>query len=249
MISCVILTHNNATNIGSILDNLTWCDERIIVDDDSTDATRTIAKNHGAAIIQQRLQDDFAAQRNRGLTEAKGEWVLFVDTDEDVSDDLAREIQEKCRGGDSSIVGYYLPRIDTMWGRVLRYGETGDIKLLRLAKKEAGKWTRKVHEVWNVQGKTDVCIHPLLHSPHPDVKTFLAEINRYTTINAKIFFDLGKRVNACDVIAYPMGKFFQNYIVKRGYKDGSAGFIFAMLMAFHSFLTRAKLWQLWDTKQ
>lgn len=249
MISCVILTHNNEDRIEQLLASLSWCDERIVVDDDSTDTTRDIAKRAGAAVVQHSLENDFATQRNIGLAKAKGDWILYVDSDESVSPLLSAEIQDITNDASQSVQGYYMKRTDSMWGRELKHGETKDVRLLRLARRGAGKWKREVHEVWDVKGDTTTCVHPLLHSPHPDVKTFLAGINRYTTINAAVFYREGNRANGATIILYPVGKFFQNYFWKLGCLDGTAGFVFAMMMSFHSFLTRAKLWQLGQRKE
>ncbi|MFZ2025107.1 MAG: glycosyltransferase family 2 protein [Microgenomates group bacterium] len=261
MISCVILTHNNEKNIEPLLEMMHWCDECIVVDDDSTDKTRDIAKRAGAIVVKHALQNDFAAQRNIGLAIAKGparnasqsdaggDWILFVDSDELVSPLLAQEIQAIVKDANSEAQGYYMKRIDTMWGRELRHGETRDVRLLRLARSGAGKWKREVHEVWDVTGGTKTCMHPLSHSPHPDVPTFLAQINRYTTINAAVFYAAGIRANVGTIVMYPVAKFFQNYIIKLGFLDGTVGFVHAMMMAFHSFLTRAKLWQINEDKE
>lgn len=244
MISCVILTHNNENKIESLLRSLAWCDEILVVDDDSTDKTKVIATKMKAMVISHSLNDDFAAQRNIGLAKAKGDWILFVDSDEYMSPELAGEIQTITTSTDTTTQGYFIKRNDRMWGRTLRFGETRNIRLLRLARRGAGKWSREVHEIWEVTGATKTCIYPLLHSPHPDVKTFISQINRYTTINAAVFYKQGKRANVMTIIMYPMAKFLQNYFVKLGFLDGTAGFVFAMMMSFHSFLTRAKLWQL-----
>src|SRR4030042_6223066 len=93
MISVVVLTHNNAGSIEQTLQSLAWSDEIIIIDDYSTDKTISIASTYKAKIIQHRLNHDFAAQRNFGLSKVKGEWVLFVDSDEVVSEELKNEIQ------------------------------------------------------------------------------------------------------------------------------------------------------------
>jgi len=244
MISCVILTHNSEKNIESLLESLSWCDERVIVDDDSTDKTRDIAKKFGAVVVKHTLHNDFAIQRNIGLEKAHGDWILFVDSDESVSPQLAKEIQKITNDSNQTVQGYFMKRIDTMWGRELKHGETRDVRLLRLARRGAGKWNREVHEVWEVTGQTKTCTHPLLHSPHPDVQTFMSQINRYTTINASVFYKKGVRAKTITIVLYPVAKFFQNYIIKLGLLDGTVGFVHAMMMAFHSFLTRAKLWQL-----
>ena len=249
MTSCVILTHNNENKIESLLASLAWCDEIIVVDDDSTDKTKIIAENRKAIVITHPLQNDFAAQRNIGLSKAKGDWILYVDSDETVTPELAEEIQAIVGGTDGATQGYFIKRTDRMWGRALRFGETRNIKLLRLARRGAGKWKREVHEIWDVKGETKTCTSPLLHSPHPDVKTFLSQINRYTTINAAVFYRQGKRANVPAIMLYPVAKFLHNYFIKLGFLDGTAGFVFAMMMSFHSFLTRAKLWQLDQKKE
>jgi len=241
MISAVILTHNSQQSLKATLESVSWCDERIVVDDYSFDKTVALSKNLGAVVYERHVNDDFAAQRNFGLEKAKREWVLFVDSDEIVSDELAKEIQKAVNSGND---GYYLKRRDFMWGRELKHGETANIRLLRLAKKTAGKWIRPVHETWNVAGNIGTLHHPLLHSPHPDVAQFIEEINRYSTLNAKYFYKLGVRANMAHIVLYPLAKFFVNYVWRLGFLDGTTGAVVAILMSFHSFLTRGKLYML-----
>lgn len=243
MISAVILTHNNQEMIGDVLETLKWCDERIIVDDNSTDKTLEVVKPYNVTVIQHALADDFAAQRNIGLGNAGGDWVLFVDSDELIPSKLRDEILEVTKNG-SMTVGYYISRKDILFGRELRYGETAHVTLLRLAKRTAGIWEREVHETWNIKGPVASLTTPLLHYPHSSVSEFLTQINRYTTINARVFYNEGKRISAWQILAYPKTKFIQNYIFRLGFLDGVAGFVVAMMMSFHSFLTRGKLWEL-----
>lgn len=242
MISAVVLSHNDASTIGETLKSLSWADEIIVVDDNSTDETVELVKRRGAKAYAHALGGDFATQRNFGLTKARGEWVLFVDSDEIVSPALAQEI--KTRTKDPGIAGYYIARNDILWGKTLAHGEVGGIWLLRLAKKDAGGWVRPVHEVWEIAGNTGVLTHPLLHSPHPDVAQFLSDIDRYSTINANYFYAQQKHTQAWQIVLYPAAKFFLNYVWRMGFLDGMQGAIVAIMMSFHSFLTRAKLYQL-----
>lgn len=242
MISAVVLSHNDVSTIGETLKSLSWADEIIIVDDNSTDETALRAKKVGAKVFLRALGGDFASQRNFGLTKARGEWVLFVDSDEVVSPALAHEV--KTRTKDPGIAGYYIARRDILWGKTLAHGEVGGIRLLRLAKKDAGRWVRPVHEVWEIAGKTGELTHPLLHSPHPDVAQFLSHIDRYSTINANYFYAQHKHTQPWQIVVYPVAKFFLNYVWRLGFLDGMQGAIVAIMMSFHSFLTRAKLYQL-----
>jgi len=244
MISVIILTHNSARTLDAALQSVSWCDERIIIDDLSDDDTVHIARKHDAVCIQRPMQGDFSAQRNFGIEQAKGDWILFVDADEIITTQLAAEIKQAVR--QNVIDGYYVKRRDTMWGRTISYGETNAVRLMRLARKGAGKWERPVHEVWNVHGYTQTLKHPVLHYPHPDVRSFLSSINEYSSTNAEYLYERNVRVSWIELILYPVMKFLQNYLFRQGWRDGTAGMVIALIMSFHSFLTRAKLWLLWQ---
>lgn len=244
MISAIVLTHNSARTLEATLQSVSWCDEIIVIDDCSTDETGIIARRYSSKFFRRALRDDFSAQRNYGIECASGEWILFVDADEIITSALKAEIQEAVKH--STIDGYYLKRQDTMWGRTLSYGETSSVRLMRLARKGAGKWVRPVHEVWDVHGYTQTLTHPILHSPHPDVRRFLVDIEDYSTTNAEYLYEQNVRVHGLMILAYPIAKFVQNYIVRQGFRDKTAGMVIALMMSFHSFLTRAKLWVLWQ---
>lgn len=246
MISALVLTKNEEKNILDCLKSLSWCDEVIVIDDNSQDKTTDIAKKTGAKVFIHSLEEDFAAQRNFGLEKAKGDWIFFVDADERVPQGLWYEIMAKTNAPFSPYAGFYLKREDSLWGKKLLHGEIGNIKILRLAKKDAGKWAGKVHETWKIKEKTDVLQNPLIHYPHQSVKEFLQEINFYTDLRAKELHKKKVGVSWFAILFYPKAKFFVNYIVKGGFLDGLPGFIFALMMSFHSFLVRAKLWLLWQ---
>lgn len=255
MLSVVVLTHNDAQTLPHTLSSLSFCDEVIVIDDYSTDATRKIARSYHAYVYLRHLDNDFAAQRNYGLHKSKGEWVLFVDSDERVSAQLASEIldvisftkkmpNDECK----MLNGYFVKRNDYFLGTWLKYGETANVKLLRLAKKGYGLWERPVHETWVMHGSVGQLDNPLEHYPHPNVAQFLSEINRYSTLNANFLYHKHIAVHWWDIVIYPLSKFILNYVLRFGFLDGTAGIVMAIMMSFHSFLTRAKLWQLWDQK-
>lgn len=246
MISAVILTKNEEKNIKDCLQSLSWCDELIVIDDNSTDKTQDIARKMGAKVFVRSLNSDFAAQRNFGLEKAEGEWVLFVDADERVSSALWYEVMAHTNDPANLYAGFYIRRTDVLWGKELKHGEIGTIKLLRLARKGAGSWQGKVHEVWKVKGKTLLLQKPFLHYPHATVETFLKEINFYTDLRAAELHKKGTKVFWWSIILYPKAKFFLNYFIRQGYKDGLPGLVFAMMMSLHSFLVRGKLWYLWE---
>ena len=126
----------------------------------------------------------------------------------------------------------------------MTHGELSQVKLLRLAKKDDGKWHGKVHETLKVIGETGELAQPLLHVPHQNIKEFVSDIDEYSTLRAEELMEKGVSSSVFQVICFPLGKFIQNYIVRQGYKDGIPGMLYALMMSFHSFLVRAKLYQL-----
>jgi len=247
MISAIILTKNEEKNIVDCLETLSFCEEIIVIDDNSGDRTAEVTKNlknKKISIFTHYLNNDFSFQRNFGLSKAKGDWVLFVDADERVSDELKNEIIDVTTQNDrrGKLNGYFIRRRDFIWGMELKHGETGNIKLLRLAKRGAGRWERKVHEKWKVKGEIGQLKNPLMHYPHRSIDEFLQEINFYTDIRAKELYDQNVHTSWFAIVAYPLGKFLLNYLVKKGFVDKTQGLIIAIIMSFHSFLVRGKLW-------
>ncbi len=245
MISAIILTKNEEKNIKQCLESLSWCDERIVIDDQSKDRTGEIAQKLGAKVYV-RLLSNFSDQRNYGKDKAKGDWILFIDADEYISSALWYEIMQKINEPIDNPAGFYFKRIDVMWGKQLKYGESGTIKLLRLAKKNSGQWVGAVHERWEISGKTETLNNPLQHYPHQTIEEFLKEINHYTDLRAKELYKLNVKTNWSMILLYPKAKFFQNYILRLGILDGLPGLVSSLMMSFHSFLVRGKLWLLWQ---
>lgn len=246
-ITAVILTKNEEKDIADCLETLGWCDEVIVLDDNSSDKTVEIARGMKARVISNSLDGNFSSQRNYGLEKAKGEWALFVDADERVSKKLSDEILSAIKKNHFN--GFFIQRADYLWGRKLLHGETGNIQLLRLGRKGSGEWIGKVHEVWEIEGQVGTLKNEMSHYPHQTVEKFLKELNSYTDIRARELFEKGEKTNIFFIIFYTKGKFFLNYIIKLGFLDGVPGLLHAMLMSFHSFLVRSKLWLLYEKKK
>ncbi len=132
------MTKDSEAYIKNCLRSLSFADETVVIDDNSTDKTVEIAKKYGAKIYKRNLAGDFATQRNYGLAKARGKWVFFVDSDEIVPPDLKSEIVQAINNPFVDSDGFYLKRLDNIWGKPLKHGEPGNIKLLRLAQKRRG---------------------------------------------------------------------------------------------------------------
>ncbi len=242
MLTAAIIAKNEEENLPVLLKSLDFCDEIILIDDNSTDKTAKIAESYNAHVYEKSLHNDFAELRNFALSKAKGDWILFVDADEEVSRELAKEIKDAIEV--NSFAGYYIKRKDIWWGKEVRFGEAGEIKLLRLIKKGMGEWTGKVHEVLETHGDTDKLKHELFHRPHPTLSQFIADINMYSTIRAEELHEKNVKSSLFQIVSYPVGKFIVNYFFRLGILDGAVGFAYAFLMSFHSYLVRSKLYLL-----
>ena len=187
---------------------------------------------------------DFAAARNIELAKAKTDWVLFLDSDETLTPELESEISTIVHSPSTIYSAYYIPRLDTFLGRQLRHGETGHVKFIRLARADFGKWVRPVHEVWVGKGRVGTLTNPILHNPHPTVASFLDKINTYSTLEADYRFRQGFKSSLFKIWFYPLAKFKWNYLFNLGFLDGTPGFIMALMMSFHSYLTWTKLFLL-----
>lgn len=248
-ISVVVLTKNEEENIIDCIESLKSFDEIIVIDDYSTDKTPEILKklsedNEKIKLFKRELDQDFSSQRKFGIEKAKNDWIFFVDADERVTKELENEISDVFEIDDDKFSGFLIRRIDFMWGRQLSHGETGHIRLLRLFNKHDGKLIGKVHESWETKKMVGRFGSPILHYPHPTISEFLTEINFYTDLRAQELFTAKKKASFFSVILYPKAKFIKNYFIKLGFLDGLPGLIHALLMSFHSFLVRGKLWQL-----
>ncbi len=241
----MILTRNEEKNIKRCLESVRFADEIILIDDNSTDQTVEIAKKFGAVIYLRALNFDFASQRIYGLEKAVGDWVFFVDADEVVTPELAKEINLVVEKG-SAKEAYYIKRRDFWWGRELRQGEVRKVRnqgLIRLIKNKSGSWEGKVHEIFRSRGTIGRLNSYLNHYPHPTLKEFIEEVNSYSSIRAKELLLQGKETNTMEIVLYPFFKFMLNYFLCFGFLDGPPGFVYSFMMSFHSFLVRAKLYQ------
>ncbi len=179
--------------------------------------------------IKNKKIEDFAEERNLALSLTKGEWVLFLDSDEILSNKLKEEI--KNLKPDPQINGYY----------IRRYGIVEE-KLLRLARKNAGKWGRRVHEVWHVKGKIGYLKNPIIHREEKIISEMVKKANFYSSLHAKANKEEGKKTNLLKIVLSSFFKFFQTFFIKKAYKKGTKGFVFSIFQSFQSFLSWSKLY-------
>lgn len=236
-LSAIIITNRKSDQIRQTIESLSFVDEIIVVRDGVGDTS----KNGKEVFFFHPLDKDFSAQRNFAISKTKNDWLLFVDDDELVTKNLAEEIKNAISSKKYS--GYYLRRLDRYHNQILYHGETGNIKIIRLARKTAGKFVRPVHEHWQIKGPVGLLKNPLIHERKELVEPFINRIIKYSPIDAQELGKEGKPYSTWRLLANPMAKFIFNYLIKLGFLDGYAGLFQAYLMSVQSLTVRIFQWQ------
>ncbi len=235
MLSIVILAKNEAANLTVLLPKLSFADQVWVMDDGSTDNTAMVCQKHGAGRWEWPVGQDFSRARNEALARIKNGWVLFLDADERLDFGLKQEILNKVK--QNVDCGYAIKRQDIFYGKELRFGETGETWLVRLAKAKMGRWRGKVHETWEVR-RVEKLTHKLKHYSHESVSQLFWAIKGYAWSRAKELVSQGEYWRLDQQIFFPIAKLGYLLIIKRGLLDGWRGLVMSLAMAYHSFLVR-----------
>ena len=187
----------------------------------------------------------YSAQRNYAAEIASNDWILALDADERVPTELAAEIQRIMREG-SVHGGYRMPRISYYLGRWIRGTDWYPDYQLRLYDRRVGRFNgKRVHEsVELTYGRPGQLQHDLQHYPYRDISDHVTSIDHYTTLAAEEWFAEGRRTNAIEFAVHPPVAFLRNYVARRGFRDGTAGFLISILNSYYVFLKVLKLWEL-----
>jgi (heptosyl)LPS beta-1,4-glucosyltransferase len=243
-LTVTVITRNEEANIEGALESVKWADEIVVVDSHSADKTVALAGRYAARIV---VHDwaGYSAQRNYAAEIASHDWILAIDADERVPKELAAEIQRIMREG-ADEGGYRMPRVSYYLGRWIRGTDWYPDYQLRLYDRRIGRFNgKRVHEsVELTQGRPGTLEHDLQHYPYRDISDHVTSIDHYTTLAAEEWFAEGRRTNPFEAAVHPPAAFLRNYIVRRGFRDGTAGFLISILNSYYVFLKILKLWEL-----
>jgi glycosyltransferase involved in cell wall biosynthesis len=243
-VSAVLIAQNEEKTIGDALSSVAFCDEIVVVDSGSTDGTREIAAAAGARVIVNAPWPGFTAQRDFATRAAGHDWVLALDADERVGAPLREEVQA-LRATGFAAAGYRIPRVAWYLGRWVRATDWYPDWQVRLFDRTRGAWQGDlVHESFAVRGAVGRLRGDLEHHPYADISDHLRKIDSYTTLWARQAFAAGRRSNVLDMSAGASWAFFRNYVLKRGFLLGSAGFVISVLNTHYTFAKLAKLREL-----
>lgn len=240
-LSIIIIAKNAEDLIVDCIESVKFADEIIVVDDNSEDRTSDIAKKLGAKIIENNTKS-FAEKRNIGLSHAKGEWVLYIDTDERVSKEL-RENIKRVISENGEYAAYKLQRQNFYlgnhpWPKIEQLG-----RLFRHDKLKG--WYGDLHESPKVEGTVGVLNGYLFHYTHRDLSSMLSKTIEWSDREAKLRLDANHpKMTWWRFPRVMMTAFMDSYIGQQGYKAGTMGLIESMYQAFSMFVTYAKLWEL-----
>ena len=237
-VSGVVTTLDNGATLDACLASLAWCDERVVLDSGSTDATLAIAARHGARIAQQPFAG-YGPQKQAALDLASGDWILLLDADEHLTDAGRAAIQRELAAPRAD--GYRLPRQEWLFWRWAHPRSRANWQL-RLFRKAVGRMnTVPVHAAPIVDGRVLDLPAPFRHYGEPTLADRVDKVNRYST--GLVAHKRGKRIRfmALRLLLYPTVAFLKLYLGKRYFLNGWAGYFAARTQAFYAFLKYAKL--------
>lgn len=238
-ISATIITFNEERNLPRAIESLRCCDEIVVVDSGSTDRTMEIAERYGARVLEANWRG-YAGQKNYASDQATHNWVLSIDADEALSEDLEGEIWAlKKRGPDAD--AYTVPRLAQYLGKwILHSGWYPDRKIRLFDRRKASWRGEYVHESVVCQGRVGQLKGNLLHYTCDSLTEHLRTMNRYTTLAAEEVVAGKKKVGYSQLLVDPAWTFFKSYIVQRGFLDGLEGLSIAYMASLYTFLKYAK---------
>ncbi|MDH5559740.1 MAG: glycosyltransferase family 2 protein [Deltaproteobacteria bacterium] len=250
-LSAAIITRNEESNIADCIESLSWADEVVIIDSESTDKTREIAGSLGAKVIIQPFLGH-VRQKQLAVDSCEHDWVICLDADERISPELRESIFELFQNTDPESLknGYRMSRRSFHMGRWIMHGGWYPDKNIRLFNRSRGKWSGvDPHDRVEIEGEAGELKGDLEHFVFRDLSHNVQQNNFFSSISARIFYEENKKPSFLKLIMKPPGKFIETYVVKRGFLDGMPGFIISVGAAYSMFLKYAKLWELHKTKK
>jgi glycosyltransferase involved in cell wall biosynthesis len=260
-ISILILTLNEAVNIGACLDSVSWCDDVVILDSGSSDGTVALALERGARVVS-RPFDDYASQRNFGLStvDYRHDWVLMLDADERVPADLVREMRQAVAAAADDVALFQLRRRDWLLGRWIRHSSGYPTWFGRLGRRGRVSVQRPINEEYHASGRVLTLLGHLDHYPfNKGFDEWIAKHNRYSSMEAALFEQRRAQPQSGSVFARdpmlrrkaikervyrlpgrPLLMFLALYLVRGGILEGRAGLTFCLLRAWYEFMIDVK---------
>ncbi|WP_302491340.1 glycosyltransferase family 2 protein [Megasphaera sp.] len=247
-LAILILTKNEEDNIVDVVENAKKCtSEVLVIDSGSTDKTVELAKAHGAKVCFRAWTDDFAAQRNFALTQTDADWVLYLDADERLNEELIAAVRQVIEDG-SMDKQYALTRKSVAFGTTFNHGVLYPDHVARFFPRNRVKWVNKVHEHPECDLPLERLPGHIEHHTYKDWHHWEEKLCLYTTIWAEDAYKRGKRTTKGGIFLHSLGGFFKMFVLRAGFLDGWMGTYMCCNHFFYTMLKYLKLHELQQKK-
>jgi glycosyltransferase involved in cell wall biosynthesis len=244
-LTAIVPTFNEESNISDCLASLGFADEILVVDSFSTDRTVELARAHPKVRVLQHTYEGNGPQCNWAMEQAAHEWILIVDADERVPEELASEIRGLLRSGPSAKL-YRLRRTNVFLGKPIRGSGWGRDRLVRLVRRGAARYPeRRVHaDIEAAPSEAPLLSAPLVHYTVRSFDHYLEKLDRYARWGAEDLFREGRRSGFFPIAFRPFWRFWRSFVFEAGFRDGVRGLVICGLQAYGVFLKWARLWEM-----
>ncbi|MCI0336868.1 MAG: glycosyltransferase family 2 protein [Acidobacteria bacterium] len=243
-ISATIIVRNEEENIAAVCETVSWADEIVIVDSDSTDRTIEIACRYTDKVFNHPFRG-YKDKHEFADAQTTGDWIFWIDADERVTPELKASV-ENLRRRDPAMLpdGFRIARRTQYLGRWIKYSGWYPDYQMRLYRRAASYWDGvSPHETARVRGQVETLHGEFLHYTKRNLSEHHRVLDEYTTLAAEYLVKKNRRVPGIDLIILPLAAFIRTYILKRGFRDGVPGLIIAIFTAYSVFLKYAKVWE------
>lgn len=248
-ISAVVHTYNEERNLPDCLASLAFCDEVVVVDNESTDRTVELARRAGARVATFSGRHGYPEPaRAFGLTQLTQDWVLIVDADERVSPELREELL-RVKDDPAARNGYWLPIRNYHFGCWLKHGGLYPDLHLRFFRRGLGSYPEVgLHRGVAVAGEQGRLQGDLLHYSYRNLAHYFDKFNAYTEAEAGRIVSQGRRPTGYDLLLKPWHRWLKAYVLKAGFLDGLAGLLFHAFSLAYVFVSELKAWETWQAR-
>lgn len=233
-LSVALITLNEEQNIRACLETVSWADEIVVVDGESSDATACIAEEMGARVIISKFEN-FAAQKNIAIRACKHDWIFMIDADERMKEESVAEIRSIVEANQKDAI-YSIGRETYFFGKLLRYSGNQYDAPIRLIPRNEAEMKKPVHEEVSSKLPVKKLQHKLIHYSTRDPKHYQQKLDCYLPFELEQLREKNKSKNVLDMVIRPIGRFFQIYIRQAGILDGWPGFQFSVFSSYYVWL-------------
>jgi glycosyltransferase involved in cell wall biosynthesis len=232
-ISVVIITLNEERIIEKCLSKLSFADEIIVIDSGSNDRTVEICEKFGAKVFYNKFEG-YGAQKQCAVSKTRNNWVLSLDADEILDDELIKAIPQALDRKKENVVAYYIKGQHVFLNKKFKYGNQSNRYYLRFFNKTKGSFNADtVHESIIVKGNTEKLNGSFLHYSYESLEDYFTKFNRYTSLYAQGKADKNKKYSFIQTIFKTKFEFFKIYFIDRNFMNGKAGFYWSLFSAFY----------------